>query len=337
MTTQASDPMAQLITLRTGLAARDGALSYLRDSLKLSLRAFLNRQATYGWLQLLNSHPLYRELVQIYPLMVYKIYRPYLSNAFSCAQRLTLVQDHYRFVLRHGLGPLVVRAARAPMILGAVEGKSGRAYQLELHAVAPLEREGELMLRLLQDGERVFSAAFLFFQGERGMTLGIGCMQGPQDDAGQQRIKEATRDLHGLRPKNLIVHLLRQLGHAYGCADLRLVGNANRTARTALRKGKVHADYDTLWQELDAEPRADGDYQLACAPLAEPDMSAIASKKRSEYRKRHETLEALAAILQTGLQAPRLAPVAQAPLRDFSLTAPDSALHDDETYRSALA
>lgn len=336
MTTQATDPMAQLITLRTGLAARSGALSYLRDSLKLSLRAFLNRQSTFGWLQLLNSHPLYRELVQIYPLMVYKIYRPYLTNTFSCAQRLTVLQDHYRFVLRHGLGPLTVRAARAPMVLGTLAGKSGRPYQLELHAVAPLEREGELMLRLLQDGERVFSVAFAFFQGERGMTLGIGCMQGPQDDDGLLRIKEATRDLHGLRPKNLMVHLLRQLGHSYGCHDLRLVGNANRAPRTAVRRGRVHADYDALWQEMDAQPRPDGDYQLDCAPLTEPDMATIASKKRSEYRKRHETLEALAAILHAGLQAPRLTPVPGAPLRDFSPAAADAAIVDED-YRSALA
>ncbi|WP_229219003.1 VirK/YbjX family protein [Rugamonas brunnea] len=341
MTMQASAPVAQLITLRTGLAARDGALSWLRDTLKLSLRASLNRRTTVDWLELLNSHPLYRELVQIYPMMVYKIYRPYLSNALNCASRLKAIEDHYRFVLRHGLGPLTVRLARAPMILGQVEGKSGRAYQLEMHAVAPLEREGELMLRLLQDGERVFSTSFVFFQGERGMTLGVGCMQGPQDDEGQQRIKEATRDLHGLRPKNLIVYLLRQLGHAYGCDQLRLVGNANRTARTALRKGKVHADYDALWQELDAQLRPDGDYQLACAPLTAPDMAAIPSKKRSEYRKRHETLEALAAILQAGLQAPRLAPVA-GPLHDFSTAGANAApahdaAHDDEGLRSALA
>lgn len=244
--------MSQSITLRSGLAGTSGGMSHVRETLKLSLRAFLNRQATYGWLQLLNSHPLFTELVKARPRLVYKIYRPYLSGTFNCAQRLAMLQDHYRFVFQQGMGSLVVRAARAPVLLGSVEGKSGLVYGIELCAVEPLEREGELVLRLTQGQELVYSTAFSFFRGEQGMTLGIGCMQGPQGEHGLQLIKDATRELHGLRPKNLMLRLLRQLGFEYGCRQLRLVGNGNRAVRTAARKGRVHADYDSLWLELGA-------------------------------------------------------------------------------------
>jgi uncharacterized protein VirK/YbjX len=101
------------------------------------------------------------------------------------------------------------------------------------------------------------------FHSDDGMALGIGCMQGPRGEHGLQLIKDATRELHGLRPKNLMLKLLSQFAHDHGCATLRLVSNANRVVCSATRQGKVHADYDTLWQELGAVERADGDYQLA--------------------------------------------------------------------------
>src|ERR1700739_114020 len=124
--------MSQLITLNSGLAATAGGMSHLRESVKLKWRALRNRQTTFGWLQLLNSHPLFLDLVRARPRLLYKIYRPYLSNALDCAQRLALLQDHYRFVFRRGLGPLVVQAARGPVPLGRVDGKSGLPYHLQL-------------------------------------------------------------------------------------------------------------------------------------------------------------------------------------------------------------
>jgi uncharacterized protein VirK/YbjX len=327
--------MSQIITINSGLAGF-GGLAHLRERLKLSLRAVVNSQATDGWLQLLNSHPLFADLVKAKPRLIYKIYRPYLTNTLSCKQRVNLLQEHYRFVFRMGMGPLVVQAARHAVQLATVEGKSGLPYRIELHAIEPLEREGELVLQLMQGRDLIYSSAFSFFRGERGMTLGIGCMQGPRGEHGLQLIKDATRELHGLRPKNLMVRLLRQLGYDYGCSQLRLVGNANRTVRGAARQGKVHADYDSLWQELDANLRSDGDYQLDCEPLAAPDMAAIASKKRSEARKRHDTLLTLSREMRIGMHAPRFEAV-PTPLAHNYTTLPVQPSNHEEDYASALA
>ena len=324
--------MSHLITIRSGAADFQG-LKHLRETLKLSLRAALHRQTTYGWLQLLNSHPLFAELVKARPRLVYKIYRPYLSNTMGCAQRVELLRQHYRFVFRHGLGPLTVRAARGPVVLGGVTGKSGQPYQIRLRAIEPMEREGELVLQLMQDAKLVYSCAFSFFQGERGTVLGIGCMQGPRGEQGLQLIKDATRELHGLRPKNMMVKLLGQIGHDYGVAELRLVGNANRAVCGATRQGKVHADYDTLWQEMEARPRADGDYQLACEAINPPDLAAIASKKRSEARKRHDTLTALADTIRGGLQAPRFEAVPTPLSQNYSTLVPGA--RDGDEYALA--
>lgn len=296
--------MSNSISLRSGVLGFRG-LKRLRESVKLSARGLWHREATAAWLDFLNSHPMFLDLVRARPRLLYKIYRPYLSNTACCLGRVQLMQQHYGFIFRQGLGALTVRAARAPVMLGQIQGKSGLPYRIQLRAIEPLEREGELVLQLLQGETLVYSCAFSFLQGTRGMQLGIGCMQGPQGAQGLQLIKDATRELHGLRPKNLMVKLLGQIGYDYGCVELRLVSNANRVVCSATRQGKVHADYDALWQELEAARRTDGDYRLPCSAIAAPDLAAIASKKRSEARKRYETLLQLARHIRHGLHAPR--------------------------------
>jgi uncharacterized protein VirK/YbjX len=82
-----------------------------------------------------------------------------------------------------------------------------------------------------------------------------------------------------------------------------MVSNQNRVIYKAIRNGRVLADYDQLWEELGARKRADGDWELECAPVAAPDLESIPSKKRSEARKRHDVVSKLADDVCEGLRA----------------------------------
>jgi uncharacterized protein VirK/YbjX len=106
-----------------------------------------------------------------------------------------------------------------------------------------------------------------------------------------------------MRPKQLMVSLVRQLGFEYGCERMHMVSNRNRVIYKAIRNGHVLADYDLLWEELGAAKNAGGDYELDCVPVAAPDLEAIPSKKRSEARKRYEMMCALADGVCTSLRA----------------------------------
>lgn len=287
---------------------------YAKEWLKLGARSRLNLRATQQWLPFWNSTPILAEIARSTPNVLQKIYRPYLSNRFGCDERLAIVTRHYAFMLQQGLGPLLLRAARYPVPLCALESKSGRIYQIQLAAVGTLDREGELVLHLAADGEQVYSIAFTFFAQGNAMAIGVGCLQGPRCDDGLERIRKATRDLHGLRPKALLTRLVQHIGHHFGCSELMLVGNRNLVGQRHIQKGKVHADYDTNWEEMGAQRRADGDYTLPCTPPATPDFTAIASKKRSEAKKRHALLASAAELACAGLRRPLFAvlPVAAA-------------------------
>ena len=285
--------MSDQITIQSAVANLSG-LRRARELLKLGLRAIGNWSTSSAWLLLLNSQPLLRELVRLKPRLIYKVYRPYLSQVLPPSQRLAALRDHYCFVFASGLGPLTLRAARTPAMLATTTGKSGSHFQLALAAVDPMEREGELVLQLLHDHIVISSCAFSFIAGDQGMLLAIGCVQGPKGPNGLDLIREATRELHGLRPKNLLIRLLGHLAHQHHCVGLRMVGNQNRVVEAALRKGKVHADYDELWQELHASRRADGDFDLPCHKISAPSLDAIPSKRRAEVRRRHALLDGFA-------------------------------------------
>lgn len=293
------------VTLRSGLAGTRSGLPYVKDFLKLGARSLAHREQTRRWLGLLNSHPAFSELVRHCPRLVHKIYRPYLTNTLRCEDRLQVLASHYRFIFRRNLGATVVQASRAGVWLGSATGKTGTVYALHLHAVGTLEREGELVLQLSADGALLYSVAFTFSTSAGSAAVSIGCIQGPKTGDGLTAIRHATRELHGLRPKQLLVTLVRHLGHQLGCTQLRLVGNDNRVVRNAMRKGRVAADYDTLWGELGAARLNDGDFLMACGPLQMPDMEQVQSKKRSEVRKRHELITGLlqSAALRLGVPA----------------------------------
>lgn len=86
-----------------------------------------------------------------------------------------------------------------------------------------------------------------------------------------------------------------------------LVGNKNRAVHHSAKKGRLFADYNELWQELGARPRPDGDFELLCENLPMPVMEDIASKKRSEMRKRHDITLAIIDSLRDGLDTHRRA------------------------------
>ena len=300
------------ITLRAGLERKSFA-SRACAAVKLHARALASPRLTQGWLTVLNSHPALAQLAQLQPRLLHKIYRPYLSNRLSRGERLAALASHYRFVLQHGLAGLTAQAIQGGVELAAFAGKSGAHYTVVLHAIVPMEREGELVLQLRCNNALVQSVAFSFLLDGSHASVGIGCLQGPQCGAGLELARNATRDLHGLRPKNLLVRLVHQLGFAYGCNQMLLVGNDNRPVRKQLRKGRVHADYDAFWQEMDAVRRSDGDYALRCMPLVAPDLEQIPSKKRAEARRRHDLLCDVVTMVLSGMTRPRAA-AAVAPL-----------------------
>ena len=264
------------VTLRSAVPPQLAGFKSVRELAKIRLRAVLHPRQTPRWLHLLNSHPAFSEYVRNCPRFLYKVYRPYISHALDAGARLEAIRAHYDFMFRRGLGQTLARASLGPVVLAEAAGKSGLPYQIQLRTVN------------MRDGRPAVS---------------IGCIQGGKTEDAREAIRTATRELHGMRPKQLMATLVRQLGHEYGCERMLMVSNRNRVIYKAIRHGRVLADYDQLWEELGARLRPDGDWDIDCAPVAAPDLDGIPSKKRSEARKRHEVVSRLANAVCESLRA----------------------------------
>ena len=294
---------APSVTLRSAVPSHLSPLPFARELAKIRLRALLHPRQTPAWLAFLNSHPAFSDYLRTYPKFLYKVYRPYNSHALDPQQRLEAIRAHYQFVFRRGLGQTVARASLGPVVLAETAGKSGLPYRIELRTVNMFDREGELALQLSQDGKAIYTVAFTLAPRDGVPAVNLGCLQGGKTEDAREAIRIATRDLHGIRPKQLMVSLVRQLGCDYGCERMVMVSNRNRVIYKAIRHGRVLADYDQLWDELGARLRADGDYELDCAPLAAPSLEQIPSKKRSEAKKRYELVRTMADSVSISLRA----------------------------------
>jgi uncharacterized protein VirK/YbjX len=293
------------VTLRSAVPSRLPRLAFLRELIKIRLRALLHPRQTPGWLQLMNSDPAFSQYVQVCPRFLYKVYRPYISTAMNADQRLAAIRAHYDFIFRRGLRQVVARASIGPEPLAEVRGRNGLLYQIRLRTMNEFDREGEMVLQLAQEDNVLYSIVFTVAPCDGRSAVSIGCLQGGKSDNAREAIRHATRELHGMRPKQLMASLVRQLGHEFGCERMLLVSNGNRVVYKAIRNGRVIADYDQLWEELGARKRPDGDYEMDCTPLAPPDLNAIPSKKRAEARRRFAMLVHLADAVAIRLHAPR--------------------------------
>ncbi|PHV22744.1 hypothetical protein CSQ92_06795 [Janthinobacterium sp. BJB446] len=296
------------LPLRQGAALPHPASGH---RLKAALGAlFFPRQRT-RWQAFLGSMPGLSSLAQLHPCLRFKIYRPYASRQLGCTDRLALLEGHYRFLWQAGARALVERAARQPVVLAAFEGKDAALYRLQLTAIHDSYREGELCLRLTRDGQPFYLASFLFVPRADGVSLQLGALQGLRSEAGKLAVKEATRALHGCRPKNLMVTALRDFGDFFACNNVFLISNDNRIALNARRRRHIAADYDLAWQELHALRMRDGNYHLPCAAYRAPDLADVPSKKRADARRRGELLQCMASGMRAQLACLLEAPLAE--------------------------
>lgn len=281
----------------------DGPQLGLKHRLKLAVGALLHPGQTRRWMSFVAAHPVLIGAARLHPQLLSKIYRPYFSRRLCCSRRVTLLMEHYDFLLGRGMAPLLAQAMRENLLLCELSGKSGGCFRIELSAVHEGHREGDLCLRLMLDGELVFSTSFLFMRRQGRPCLAIGRLQGGRGEGSRERVRRATKDFHGCRPGVVLVQALRQIGASLGCERLVLISNRERVALNPWRRRKISSNYDALWTEIGARPSDCGNFELLCDPAPQPLQEAVPTRKRGEVKRRFALLDAMCLGLQLQVAA----------------------------------
>lgn len=266
---------------------------------RLYLRSLIHARSTACWLDFLWSAPALLEAARLNPDLAEKLHRPYMRKDLSAGERLALLLSHYRFGISQPHGGLLLSATLRDVPLAELHGKSGKGFQLMLGPAGSLQKEGELRLRLECGGLVLLSLAFtLSAQGKAPMLL-VGCLQGSPGPAVRDAIRDATKELFGLRPRQLLLVALKAIARAYGLSGIVGISDRLHVYRHWRKRRQIMQSYDEMWQDLGGTRRADGLFELPLMhqPRA---LTDYPSNKRSAMARRQALEQQLIdSILET--------------------------------------
>ncbi|MGX5086536.1 VirK/YbjX family protein [Enterobacter sp. UPMP2052] len=282
-------------TLTPGLAWQNPA--YRR---KFLLRSLTTPFSTARLLADLAKQPRLMQMLRVQPGLPCRLHRPWLTVNMDRARALASINWHYQAMSRHLPAALLNGyLSNQGVTLLTLTGKDEQQFTVRLCADAFLDKEGEATLAFCDHQHTVLAEmTFTLCEFNGKSTLFIGGLQGAKAHVPHELIQGATKACHGLFPKRLLVEAAMTLGAAFPVEQIIAVSNATHIYRSwryrKKKEGKLLADYDSFWRSIGGQPQDDGNFALPLTMPRKP-MEEIASKKRSEYRRRYELLDSLIA------------------------------------------
>jgi len=185
-----------------------------------------------------------------------------------------------------------------------LSGKNESAYFLDLFSNDGYKREGENSLSIRDETMGFSLLTFCFIHYNNKLSLFIGGLQGPKfkkdDELGKSKITEATKNLFGLFPKKVLLQAICAIAEHFKVEQIIAVSNQTHFYNNWRYNRTIHASYDDFWEMNGGERDARNNYILPIYPPQKP-LEEIASKKRSEYRKRYELMANLNSALKEKL------------------------------------
>ncbi|ENX34831.1 hypothetical protein F889_01469 [Acinetobacter colistiniresistens] len=271
-------------------------LSY-QKYLRYILRFVFNWTTNYSWVSYLNSEPRIKNWKNDYKGPLYlKLQYPYLSGNLNEEQRLLCLTQHYDWFFAN---IECSHHSQREVLLWRYDFESeNQSDQLGLYLQfrADFEHEGEMALLLKLNDTLQYTLTFSYILLNKQPTFFVGGLQGgSQNITNPEGIKQLTKNLYGLRPKQLMLHGLSVLCAFYKVENVVGVSNENHAFKRSRKKRwrqRVKTNMDEFWLEFGAE--LDAWKNFGFEPLSNQiDLEAIPSKKRSQYRKRQLLLDQL--------------------------------------------
>lgn len=284
---------------------------YSGFSLRASRRKlFLILSVVKGWQELRNTVARLDRCKSygdglLHPNIVGLVEWPYIHNTWSVAERLNAVATHYELLdrCRTNIFRLKFNQSQQLACLGFV----AEGYNIVIDRPSWFIREGELVLNIFNGEVRICSIAFVMGQDESGVKLILGAIQGIHSGVSREdsllMFKTLTKTFEGMRPRSLLIFILRVIARYVGAERICAVADLHRHHRHryfgASEQTKLGTCYDEIWLDhggvLDS---SSGFYQLPIEAKRK-DFAEIPSHKRAMYRRRYEILQHIEhAVLQ---------------------------------------
>jgi uncharacterized protein VirK/YbjX len=221
--------------------------------------------------------PEYAQLAHADPRFAFKYFtHGYLARQLSVAERASCFVHHYR-TLQERLPRVFLRQIlhRDVALVEIREGESCFAVTFGLSRTH--DKEGELSLNLLVDGQTVFILSFTIVPGKAVKSqaeevLLITRIQGMKGC--YRQISRATKALHNVAPAALLIAALQGVGEALGIGVLGCISATDQNSYCEECAAAFKTAYDDFFTERGVE-KNQANFFLAPIPLKEKPMSQV--------------------------------------------------------------
>lgn len=221
------------------------------------LRSLLSPIVSTRWARFIRR---YHSAVEAGPppaRVLLKPVRSYVHLRLGPAGRFDVLRGHYQLFRQLFSSECVRRVcAGEPIVVAELAARKGSVYRLAIAASTrvSMQREGELAIFLVKRGveEPVSKLSLALARVDGDLAVLIAGLQGPS--VGHKRdVIDATRELHGLRPKDATLLAARAFARAVGATSVHAIANSHHVL-ARLSGASKHADYDAYWRERGAAP-----------------------------------------------------------------------------------
>lgn len=224
---------------------------------------------------------------------------PYIHNQWDVRKRFDVIAEHYRLI------------QNLPQFLDVADGQPKKILDLSqfssdtsvvLDKAQWFVREGEIVLNIFKEDFRMMSLAFTLSKLNSELVVYVGAIQGLHAcEEALAKIKGLTKDFEGLRPRDLLIEILRMLAEQAGATKILAIADAHRHHRhpyfANYHDNTLKTSYDSIWQEQGGEPFG-VDFFMLPLHKARKELSEISSNKRAMYRRRYEMMDSIHQSIQ---------------------------------------
>lgn len=255
--------------------------------------------AMCDWLTGNGNAPLTRELARSARLEEV-LFRPYVNRYWGIGDRMRAIEDHYRHLADTAsvldIGDNVCRK------IASLELEQ-QTLRLAVYRPHWMPLEGEMGLNLYLGDNRIYTVMFLLGDdGEGNTAMIVGCLVGWRNESAKDDFKALTKELHGVRPRDLILHMAKLVAAELGCTTLLCVSDDAHRGSHWLSSATKQASFDTYWNEHGGQLREDGFYAIP-ARITVKEHDEIPAKKRAQYKRRYAMLDSMRDQIQRSFAA----------------------------------
>jgi len=224
------------------------------------------------------------------PEMVGAVVWPYICARWDAATRLECIRSHFEAV--DVIGQKLAFPMDQSLVLLDL-GDLQPSLRVVLDQPRWFMREGQFVLNLFDGETRIYSVAFSLSRVDDVLCAYVGAIQGGNTDGVMAEYKDLTKTLHGMRPRDFLVELVRSLCKSLGVVRIHAVADGSRQHRSSYfgdaKSATLSLNYDDIWSERGGVKASEDFFMLAIEAPLKP-LEEIASKKRAMYRRRYEML-----------------------------------------------